>query len=49
MTARRSSTAKGASDFTMDCADDNEAEEQAADMIDAHDIDVWQEHRKVAL
>ncbi|HZR88890.1 MAG TPA: hypothetical protein VFB02_18925 [Bradyrhizobium sp.] len=49
MTALTSSTAKGASYFTMDCGDDNEVEEQAADLADAHDIETWQEQRKVAL
>ncbi len=32
----------------LDCADDTEAMEQAKQLLDGHDIELWQLDRKVA-
>jgi len=32
----------------LDCADDDEAKEKAAQLLDGHDLDVWQRARHIA-
>jgi hypothetical protein len=33
----------------LDCADDAEAMEQATQLIDGHDVELWQRDRKIAM
>jgi hypothetical protein len=33
----------------LDCADDAEAMERAKDLLDGHDVELWQLDRKVAM
>jgi hypothetical protein len=32
----------------LECADDEEAKQKAAQMVDGHDIELWQQGRQVA-
>jgi hypothetical protein len=32
----------------MECADDNEATEQAKQLVDGHDVELWEHARKIA-
>jgi hypothetical protein len=32
----------------LECADDDEAAEQAKQLVDGHDVELWQRDRKVA-
>jgi hypothetical protein len=32
----------------LECADDSEAMEQAKQLVDGHDVELWQRDRKVA-
>ena len=34
--------------FELECADDNEATERAKQLVDGHDVELWQRDRKVA-
>jgi hypothetical protein len=34
--------------FTKECADDSEAMEQAEQLVDGHDVELWQRARKIA-
>lgn len=31
----------------LDCADDNDAMKQAAQLVDGHDVELWQRDRKI--
>ena len=33
----------------LDCADDAEAKEQAEQLVDGHDVELWQRDRKIAM
>lgn len=33
----------------LDCADDEEAKQKAAQLLDGHDLEVWYRGRKIAL
>lgn len=32
----------------LECADDFEAVEKAEQLVDGHDVELWQRHRKIA-
>lgn len=36
------------SSVSLECADDTEATEQAKQLVDAHDVELWQRARKIA-
>jgi hypothetical protein len=33
----------------LNCADDDEAKQQAAKLLDGHDLEVWEQARRVAV
>lgn len=33
----------------LSCADDQDAKEQAAQLVDEYDVELWQDSRKIAL
>ena len=36
------------SSVALECADDNEAMEQTRQIVDGHDVELWQRARKIA-
>jgi hypothetical protein len=35
--------------FELECADDTEAKERAKQLVDGHDIELWQRDRKITV
>jgi hypothetical protein len=34
---------------SLDCGDDDEAKDQAKQLVDGHDVELWQRDRKIAM